>query len=413
MGHMLAWLIFRNYLFSRRSGALVKVIAWHCVLGIGMGVGALIIVLSVMNGFNQTIRNRMLSVDPHLVLHFKETPTADDRQDWTRQLKELSRRVIVALERYETQDLILRSVDGVFGGVSARGYDSAALGMMLNRVTQSLKHDASIPAPEISELASNEVILGVDLARGLGVFEGDEVILVPPETLLLPKGEAPTLQKFKVKALLSTQMPEIDSKLLIYHIDKFPSRMRSLSREQGFEVRLEDPYEADQIKKMALNSGVEMQTWGERDTSLFFALKLESMAMTLFLLLAVLITSFSIVTVMVLLISQKRRDIGMFMALGLSLRRTRIVFLKVGLFLSYLGIISGIVLGSAVCLFLEMYPMELLPDIYTDSTLPARLTGRILLFVLGSASFIAVLGAWLPVRRYVLASPSECLRKAA
>jgi ABC-type lipoprotein release transport system permease subunit len=101
----------------------------------------------------------------------------------------------------------------------------------------------------------------------------------------------------------------------------------------------------------------------------------------------------------------------MFMALGLSIRRTRIVFLKVGLLLSYLGIFSGFVLGAAVCIFLEIHPLELLPDIYTDSTLPARLTWGILLFVLGMSSLIAVLGSTLPVWRYVLGSPAESLRR--
>ncbi|HMN69593.1 MAG TPA: FtsX-like permease family protein, partial [Bdellovibrionales bacterium] len=275
----------------------------------------------------------------------------------------------------------------------------------------SLRRETPPPMIESTDLEAGEIILGVDLARSMGIFEGDEVILVPPETLLLPKGEVPKFQKFKVKALLNTQMPEFDSKLLFYNVERLAPRMRSLSREHGYEIRLQDAYEADRVKRGLAERGIAAQTWGERDTSLFFALKMESFAMTLFLSLAVLITSFSIVTVMVLLMSQKRQDIGMFMALGLSVRRTRWVFLRVGLLLSYLGIISGILLGTAVSLFLELHPMELLPDIYTDSTLPAKLTGRIMLFVIGSSSLIAVLGSALPVWRYVMANPSEALRK--
>lgn len=410
---MLPWLIFRNYLLSRRSGALVRIIAWHCVIGIGMGVAALIIVLSVMNGFNLTIRSRMLSVDPHLVIVEKAHPTTERARDLQAEVAKLARKGVLAVDRFETQDLIVRSVDGVFGGVVARGYDEAAMNDMLRRVWATLKKETAPPMKETGDLGSAEIVLGIDLARSLGIFEGDEVILVPPEALLLPKGEAPKFQKFRVKALLNTQMPEFDSKLMFYNLDRMPERMRSVSREQGYEVRLNDAYEADRVKRGLAALKIESQTWGERDTSLFFALKLESMAMALFLLLAVLITSFSIVTVMVLLMSQKRRDIGMFMALGLSLVRTRLVFLQVGLYLSYLGILGGVVIGSSVCLFLDWYPMELLPDIYTDSTLPAKLTPRILMFVLSSSTVIAVLGAWLPIWRYVLPSPSESLRKAA
>jgi lipoprotein-releasing system permease protein len=323
----------------------------------------------------------------------------------------VSRSGVDQIERYETQDMILRSMDGMFGGALAKGYDTDTLFAMQNRIWKGLKRETAPPVRASSELSGNEVILGVDLARGLGIFEGDEVIVVPPETLLLPKGEIPRLQKFKVKALLNTQMPEFDSKFMFYNIDKVNPKVKSIGRETGYEVRLRDPYEADRVKAKLDEKGIHAQTWGERDTSLFFALKIESYAMALFLTLAVLITSFSIVTVMVLLMSQKRQDIGMFMALGLSIRRTRIVFLKVGLLLSYLGIFSGFVLGAAVCIFLEIHPLELLPDIYTDSTLPARLTWGILLFVLGMSSLIAVLGSTLPVWRYVLGSPAESLRR--
>jgi lipoprotein-releasing system permease protein len=408
---MLPWLIFKNYLLSRRSGALVRIIAWHCVLGIGMGVAALIIVLSVMNGFNLTIRNRMLSVDPHLVIAQKTIPTKSELEKMTAIVNSVSWSGVDQIERYETQDMILRSMDGVFGGALAKGYDTDTLFAMQTRIWKGLKRETPPPVRASSELSGNEVILGVDLARGLGIFEGDEVIIVPPETLLLPKGEIPRLQKFKVKALLNTQMPEFDSKFMFYNIDKVNPKMKSIGRETGYEVRLHDPYEADRVKAKLEEKGIHAQTWGERDTSLFFALKIESYAMALFLTLAVLITSFSIVTVMVLLMSQKRQDIGMFMALGLSMRRTRVVFLKVGLLLSYLGILAGVVLGAGICIFLEIHPLELLPDIYTDSTLPAKLTWRILAFVLGMSSLVAVLGSTLPVWRYVLGSPAESLRR--
>ena len=408
---MLAWLMFRNYLLSKRSGALVRIIAWHCILGIAMGVAALIIVLSVMNGFNITIRSRMLSVEPHLHLPQKEFPTEAHLARLAPLLSSLARSGVASIERYETQDVILRSVDGVFGGAVAKGYDTPTMAALLRRLWEGTRKTTPPPAAASSEIASNEVIVGVDLARSLGIFEGDEVVLVPPEMLLLPKGEIPKFQKFKVKALLSSQMPDFDSKFLFYNLDRFPQRVRSASRESGFEVRLVNAYEADRVKKRLGEQGIAAQTWGERDMSLFFALKMESLAMTLFLSLAVLITSFSIVIIMVLLMSQKRQDIGMLMALGLSVRRTQFLFLQVGLWLSFVGVVAGVVLGTSVCLFLDYHPMELLPDIYTDSTLPAKLSGGILLGVALGSSVVAVLGSWLPVWRNVAQFPSESLRK--
>lgn len=387
----------------------MRIIAWHCILGIGMGVAALVIVLSVMNGFNLTIRNRMLSIEPHLVVSRNARPTDEDVEKLRFTMKSIA--PIERIDRFEAQDLILRSMDGVFGGAIAKGYDAPALDMLLKRVWAAAKHDTPEPLTESSKLKPNEIMLGLDLARSLGIFEGDEVILVPPEMLLLPKGEVPRFQKYKVKALISTQIPDVDAHLLFYNLNPTGQKMKSLSLETGFEVRLIDPYAAARVKDQLAKVGYKAQTWMERDTSLFFALKMESFAMALFLSLAVLITSFSIVTVMVLLMNQKRQDIGMFRALGLSMRRTRRVFLRVGLMLSFIGITGGILFGSIVCWILETYPLELLPDIYTDSTLPAKFTWRIFGFVLLSSSVIAVLGAWLPVLRYIQVQPSESLRK--
>ncbi|MGE0526929.1 MAG: ABC transporter permease, partial [Bdellovibrionales bacterium] len=259
----------------------MRTIAWHCILGVGMGVAALVIVLSVMNGFNLTIRSRMLSVEPHLVFTQKGHPTPKELAKLRARVAAASRSGIQGIVRFESQDLILRSVDGTFGGAVARGYDHRALADMMSRVWGASRSSTAPPQSESAQLDGKELILGADLARGLGVFEGDQVILIPPETLLLPEGEIPRFQKFKVKSLISTQMPEFDSKLLFYNLDQFPKRMRSASRESGFEVRLNDPYEADAIKEVLVKQGYTVQTWSERDTSLYFALKMESLAMTL------------------------------------------------------------------------------------------------------------------------------------
>lgn len=399
---MLSWLIFRNYLLSRRSGALVRIIARHSIIGIGMGVAALLIVLSVMNGFNLTIRNRMLSIEPHLVVMLPKTPTRADLAKFTRVVRRLG--LIDEVVRFSSQDVIIRSLEGTFGGAMAKGYDPTATEDFLNRAGRQTKAGES----RSYNLKPDEVILGMDLARSLGIFEGDEIVMIPPETLLMPKGEIPHFQKYRVKSLVETNLTDVDAKLLLYDID---AAKKTLSMESGYEIRLRDPYQADAMKAQLVHFGYKVQTWMERDTSLFFALKMESFAMTLFLSLAVLITSFSIVTVMVLLMSQKRQDIGLFRTMGLSLAKTRMVFLRVGLLLSFLGILGGTLIGTTICLTLDWYPLELLPDIYTDSTLPAKLTMRILLFVLGSSSLIAIVGSWLPVWRSMVLTPSESLRK--
>ena len=180
--------------------------------------------------------------------------------------------------------------------------------------------------------------------------------------------------------------------------------------ESGFEVRLEEPYDAENVAARLKKNGWKVQSWAERNTSLFFALKMESLAMTIFLSLAVLITSFSVVSVMVLLITQKRKEMGMLMAMGLSKRNTRKAFTLVGVYLSAIGVGGGVVVGCAVALIMDHFPIEVLPDIYYDSTLPAHLSLDIVGGVIIGAAILAGVGAYVPVRLYIRPMPSESLR---
>jgi lipoprotein-releasing system permease protein len=401
---MLSWMIFRHYLLSRRSGSLIRLIAWLCMAGVGVGVASLIIVLSVMNGFNVKIRENMLNVEPHLVI-------SQAKIEDTVKVKSALGSDAEAIWFSENQDVVLRTVDGVFSGAIAKGLPSKGLQAWLAHVWKPKTAHNTID-PDNLVLGPREAVLGVDLAAQLGVFDGDELYVIPPETLLQPKGEVPKYEKVMIKGLISTQMPDVDSKMFIYNSDNTLRGWwkNTASLESGFEVRLKEPYEADRIAERMTRNGFHVQTWRERNTSLFFALKMESLAMTIFLSLAVLITSFSIVSVMVLLITQKRREMGMLMAMGLSRVRTIRAFTLVGIYLSAIGVGAGVLVGSAVALIMDYYPIEILPDIYYDSTLPAHLSMNTLLGVMIGSSILAFVGAYVPVRLYVAPSAAQSLR---
>lgn len=396
---MLGWLFFKNYLLSKRSGALVRMVSWLCIVGVALGVTALIVVLSVMNGFNRTIRQRMFNVEPHIVVPLQAKQTWDN-VDLAAELERRAGSKVESVSRYESRDVIVRSIEGSFAGGLAKGYEDGAIQQFLSRVN----------SPTV-DLARNEVILGSDFARGVGVYEGDEIIVIPPESLLLPKGEVPRFDRFKVKAIVATQIPEVDAKLILYSLNHSrPSEHFRASLERGFEVRLYDPDQYQKVSKEISELKLTPQDWTMRNNALFFALKMEKGAMALFLSLAVLITSFSVVTVMVLVLNQKRRDIGMMMAMGLSQRLTHILFLKVGLILAGIGMFSGVFLGSAISLILHFYPLEVLPDIYQDTSIPADLSLMNVLLVIVGSTILAVLGAALPILRMKNLSPSANLR---
>jgi len=403
-----SFLLFWRYLFSKRSGSLVRVIAWINLIGVGLSVAALVLVTSVMNGFNKSIEENLISVQPHLIVHAPAESV--DVGDLVPRLEELTEGEAHRIAPFETQDLVIRTIEGHFGGVVARGLDGKSVAGFLSKVWGQLDfiHDESLA------LSQNEVILGVDLARGLGIFEGDQISLIAPETLLLPKGEGPPVLKVTVKALVSLQNSEIDGNLLIYDYDKsFPDRFKSSSLWRGAEVFLKNPYRFKNLEKKLHSEfpDYKVQSWRELNGALFFALRLERSVMTSFLALAVLIVSFSLVTVLALLITQKRRDIGMMMAMGMSKERTHRVFTGIGLWLSLGGTLVGLFIGSILAYLMELYPINLLPDIYYDSRIPAIWEWNQTLIIFIFSLVLALAGSYLPLKALLKWTPTEALRK--
>ncbi len=383
-------------------------IAWINLVGVSLSVAALVLVSSVMNGFNETIEKNLLSVQPHILIH-----APADQVEIKSLLSEVKVHTdgVKRVSPFETQDLVLRTIDGNFGGVVAKGVDAESVKGFLSKVWRPLE---DVESPSMG-LGPGEVILGVDLARSLGIFEGDRVSVIAPDTLLLPKGEGPPILQVTVKALVSLQNAEIDGNLMIYDFEKtFPPRFRSSSLWRGVEIFLNNPYKFSSLEGQLKEQfpKFKVQSWRELNGALFFALRLERTLTTSFLALAVSIISFSLVTVLALLIAQKKQDIGMMMAMGLSKNRTRHVFTGIGLWLSLGGTLIGIFVGSLISFLMELYPINVLPDIYYDSRIPASWSLMQTLIIFGFSLCLAFLGAYFPLRTLVKWTPTQALRKA-
>ena len=416
--HMLfAWDLFRHYLLSRRAGSLIRTVAWISIVGVAIGVFALVVVISVMSGFDDQIRSRLLSVEPHLVatIPSKASPYFGDRIGGHPELSRLQADKSLQVDLFDNQDVIIRTVDGNFGGAVARGVEPSTLKFILSESRKSVG-SAVLAAPlaqETIHLGRGEVMIGIDLARSLGIFEGDTLTLIAPEALLLPEGESPPFERVTVKSLVTTNLADIDEKVLFYgRGQSLLTFAGSPSRVSGFEVRLENPDGFQPLKSSLEAKGFSVESWIDRNSSLFYALKMEKFAMGVFLGLAGLVASFSIVTVLVLLLTQKRKDIGLLMGLGLSPQRTMSTFIKVGLILSSIGIGAGLILGTAVSLLLNKFPIPLLPEVYYDSTIPATVSPLFLAGILVIAAVVAFMSAYIPARQATRESPAEALKGA-
>ena len=411
---MLTFDLFRRYLFSHHSGALVRKIAWVCLTGIALGVFSLSVVVNVMNGFHEDISARLLSVEPHLVVQWA-TPIEAEEIVNSEVFKSLQEKPGIFTEVVDQQDVILRTVDGYFGGAIAKGVSAKSFQDIRHRLEVRSAREVGAPIPEVDpdlyQLVENEVAVGADLARSLAIVPGDRLVVIPPETLLLPAGEVPIYDTVVVREVISSNVADIDAKGLFYLRNHTLLRLkRSASRLVSLEVRLADPHHYQALEKSLERQGVIVESWVERNSSLFFALQLEKTAISVFLGLSTLIASFAIVTVLVLLMTQKRRDIGILMSMGLSRRRTVRVFTGLGILLSGIGIMLGLFLGLGLSLYLQFFPLNLLPDIYYNSRIPARIDP---LFMLGVAVFSVILAlgaAWFPASTHVKRNPVEALR---
>lgn len=378
---------------------MIRTISRVVIVGVSVGMTALVVTTSVMNGFNRTIKDRLLTTEPHIVI--SRSPKAESSFT-VGEIVEFSHRQKIELERVtqiSSQDVILRTFDGLFGGAILQGYSSNDLKDFLVRL-QLAQAGSFRPDPSLFELEPEEVIVGVDLARSLGVFEGDLMLLIPPETLLLPQGESGVLQRVRVKAVLNTRLPEVDGQLVIYNRDGgLPLLAQGLSQQEVYHLRLEEPERAPKLAQaLATLTSAPIETWQERKRTLFLALQIEKWAMTFLLGLSVFLTSFSIAILLLLLIYQKRRDRGILRTLGMPTQHLQKIFISIGFYLAVLGMGSGIAIGLVLSFVLDRYPLEVLPDLYYDSTIPAEIDVTKTTLIAFFALALSLMASLLPAR---------------
>ena len=399
---------FRHFIFSQRAGSLIRKIAWLSIVSISLSVSAFLIVLFVMNGMNYSIQKRIVALEPHLTVFMagvKDIPLLELQPVYSH----LKQKSDLEVSLYESQDVILRSAEGQFRGATAQGISQESM-MSLQKRLDELNREKKTKHQQESELerwhsdevpGESEVALGADLAAALRVTEGDFLTVIPPETLLLPPGEAPRFDRVRVRKVIYTNLADVDSQFMFYQRGHaLLGLQKSLGRKIGIEVWTSDIKNVDDLKQEVLKfDGVGAQTWMNRNSELFFALKLEKVVIGVFLGLAGLLSASSIVGVLSLLLFQKRREIKLLRALGLSSKKTLEIFSKVGLILTLSGVFSGAIFGTAISLYIEAHPLNLLSDAYYDPQVPAKVEWILVLVVMITASLVGFYGSWLPARK--------------
>ena len=417
--HSLSFYLLKKLVLSERSGSLIRRTARLSFLAIVLSVSVFFIVMFVMNGMNQNIRSRLFSLDPHISMVVENNKKEIEQSTETIKVESAAQFTSINYTKY---DLIIRTVDGQFRGAQVVGYDQDGLNFWKNRLVDLRNKEnkwSSVTEREF-ELNKNEIALGIDLARLLGVLEGDEVTLIPAETLLMSQLEAPQFQKVVVKYILTTDLYDLDSKLVLFnHQKSLQIFSQSLSKESGFHLWLDttkgsgpvyslvDKVKSDfqdQIKDL------KIETWKEKNSDLFFALFLEKTIIGLFLGLAGLVASSSILTVLILIMSQKKNDIAILKTLGLSKKATLYLFAKIGVIISGAAIGLGTILGVGISFYIENFPLKILPNIYYDSSIPAYVDMNLVFIVVCVSLVLSIFGCYFPARATLKIQPAVLLK---
>ena len=405
--------------------SLIRAVFWICLGGITVSVSALILIVSIMGGFGRSVINRHLSGEPHLIRKLEKNPfqSPDSLQ---KTLPETLQKGIARRDFYELQDVIIQTEEG-FSGAVARG--AGLRGWRRKKKTtvpetavltgEGAVSSLSVPSPalvagggegESRVAALPELLVSRRLSFNLNLFPGDEAILIPAVSLLLPPGAGLPLRRVKVAGVLDAPVAgaggSVERSLMVFYKQGEVDFGVFSDLKYKEEIRLKDPHQVDLYKPHFKKA----QTWREQNSALFFALKIEKFIMTLFIALALVISCLGISSALLLLMTQKGKDIGMFQALGLSQKALCRTFTRLGFCLSLCGIFFGTLIGVGGTAFFKYTDWNFLPSQYQDRNIPAVFEPEAYVLIVLGSLLTAYLACFLPARSLSGRDPARLLK---
>ena len=389
--------VARRYLFSHRKQAFIYVISLMSIIGVALGVAALVVVLGVYNGLTTDMRDKILGANAHgIVLSY--IPDAFGKNPGLRD-EILRTPGVTGATPFIYTEVMLSSGDGV-KGLMLRGVDPRTAPGVLSMLKAIKK--GSINGLETGD-GTPGIIIGEELAKHIGLGMGSRVNLLSPSGEKTTAGFQPRIRPFEVAGIFKTGMYEYDSSLAFVTLD---AARELLGLDPGFlsgiEITVDDVYRADEItKELTDNIGNPFyaRSWMDMNANLFAALKLEKIGMFILLIMVVLIGSFSIVATLVMLVMEKTRDIAVMMSMGATRKMIRRIFMYQGTIIGFVGTMLGYALGLTVGYLLKRYQFIKLPEnVYTLDHLPIIITVPDVLIIGGAAMLLCFLSTLYPTQ---------------
>lgn len=402
-----------RYTRAKRRNHFISFISFISMLGIALGITALITVLSVMNGFQTELRSRILGMASHATIAGLGGP-----------LRQWDQLASTAAEHPEVVGSA-PYVEGQVMMVNGRRVTGALIrGVLPQREPQVSEVAQRMIAGALDDLSPGEfeIVLGAELAGYLGLIVGDKITLITPEATVTPAGVLPRLRRFTVVGIFKVGMHEYDRNLAFLHIADASKLMRLDGGVSGVRIKLDDMFNARRVAyELAQDIGEDfwVSDWTRKHRNFFTAVQTEKTVMFVILTLIVAVAAFNIVSTLIMVVTDKQADIAILRTLGLTPTRVLLIFLIQGIIIGVVGVLLGVIGGVSLAINVpvivpwieSLFNTEFLPaDIYYISDLPSELRWSDVARVTGLSLILTVVATLYPAWRAARTHPAEALR---
>lgn len=392
---------------TRRKGLFAIITTLIGVAGVSVGVAALITTLSVMNGFQSDIKTKVIGAQSHILV-FGRMPAST----YPEQIRKIEQIPLVEAAAPHIYGQAILSYDGQSVGLVVRGLDPEQE-KKINSLSRSLTEGSFAPKDWAAD-APAPLVLGTELAAGLGADVGDDVVLISPQSISTSAGMFPKMKKFRVSGLLRTGYYEFDNTIAYAGLADASDFLGLKGGVTGVAVKLHDLNKAEQAAQQiheAIGLGYSVRTFAQLNSTLYAALKLEKAVMFIILFLIIIVASLNIAGNLILLGTEKLRDIGLMRAMGASPKMIRKVFMWEAMVIATLGICLGIALACLLCWIIATFNIVELPgDIYYLTKVPVRMEWSDILAVVGGSYFICFFAGLYPAAKASRVNPTDAIR---
>ncbi len=402
-----------RYTRAKRRNGFISFISLSSIIGIALGVFALITVLSVMNGFQQELRDRILGMTSHMTLS-EQMETLEDWQPLYQQVK------------------TIKHVTGAAPNVMGQGmlsYGEKVKGVAIRGVLPEYEPEVAdigskMVAGSLDDLKKKEynVIIGVELANALGVSIGDKIMMISPQVSTSIIGVMPRTKRFTLVGLFEAGMFEYDSGLAIVHMDDAQKLFKMKKNITALQLKLDDMFETNAVR-LSIGEEVEKvlytRDWTQQHANFFKAIQMEKRMVFIFLTLIIMVAAFNIVSTMVMVVTDKQKDIAVLRTIGATPLSIQIIFIIQGLIIGIIGSVAGGILGVIASLnidvivpfFESLFGFKFFPaDIYYISNIPSDLHWGDVWLVSGIAFIMTLVATLYPAKKASQIEPAEALR---